>query len=125
MSSIPIGSIAVSPEVARFVDTRRAVVDAASTDFTDVSAVVLSTVDLNNGVGSRLKATGFGLPVFVVAGPAADIDLDLHGVTGVLASEDQNAEFFGHMVETAASKYDKDVLPPFFGALARYERRGF
>ncbi len=125
IAKIPVGSIAVSPEIARFFDTRRGVVDAGNTDFTNVSAVVLSTLDLNNGVGSRLRATGFGLPVFVVAGPELDIDLDVHGLAGVLASDDQNAEFFGQMVETAASRYDSEVLPPFFGALARYERRGF
>ena len=95
------------------------------TDFTDVSAVVLSAQDLTNGIGSRLRATGFGLPVFVVADADQNVDLDVHGLSGVLASDDQNAELFGNMVETAASHYDEAVLPPFFAALARYERRGY
>ena len=125
MSSRPEGSIAVNPQVARFVNTRREVVNVVDTDFTDVSAVVLSAGDLTNGVVSRLQATGFNLPLFVVAGPDQSVDLDLHGVTGVLASDDQNAGFFGDMVETAASKYDEEALPPFFGALSRYERRGY
>jgi ornithine decarboxylase len=125
MGPRPEGSIAVNLEVARFVDTRRAVVDVGSTDFTDVSAVVLSAEDLGNGVVSRLRETGFDLPLFVVTGPEANVDLDVHGVTGVLASDDQNAEFFGRMVETSAAKYDETVLPPFFGALSRYERRGY
>jgi ornithine decarboxylase len=124
MASRPEGSIAVNPEVARFVNTRRAIVDLSSTDFTDVSAVVLAAGDLTNGVVSRLRATGFELPLFVVADAEESVDLDVHGVTGVLASDDQNAAFFGDMVETAASKYDDEALPPFFGALARYERRG-
>jgi ornithine decarboxylase len=119
------GSIAVNPAVARFVDTERAVVDVAHTNFTDVSAVVLSEQDLGNGIASKLRSTGFGLPVFVVSGPDGDIDLDVHGITGVLASDENNSEFFGRMVETAALKYDKQVLPPFFGALASYERRGY
>jgi ornithine decarboxylase len=100
-------------------------VDPNTSDFTDVSAVVLAARDLSNGVVARLEATGFGLPLFVVAGPGERGDLEVHGVTGVLASDDQNAEFFGDMVETAASKYDEEALPPFFGALARYERRGY
>ena len=125
MTLRPTGSIAVNPAVTRFVDTRREVVDVGDTDFTDVSAVVLSAEDLGNGVVSRLEATGFDLPLFVVSGPDQDVDLDVHGVTGVLASDDQNADFFGRMVETAAAKYDKEVLPPFFGALAGYERRGY
>ena len=125
MSSRPEGSIAVNPQVARFVDTRREVVDVADTDFTEVSAVVLAAGDLGNGVVTRLRATGFDLPLFVVADPGQSVDLDVHGITGVLASDGENAEFFGDMVETAASKYDDEVLPPFFGALSRYERRGY
>ena len=97
---------------------RRAIVDVGSTDFTDVSAVVVAAHDLNNGVVTRLRATGFDVPLFVVADPDENVDLDVHGVTGVLASDDQRADFFGDMVETAASRYDDEVLPPFFGALA-------
>ncbi len=119
------GTIAVNPAVARFVDTEREVVDPQDTDFTDVSAVVLSASDVNDGVVSRLEATGFGLPVFVVSEPEHGVDLDVHGITGVLASDEQNAEFFGRVVETAALKYDGEVLPPFFGALASYERKGY
>jgi ornithine decarboxylase len=121
----PEGAIAVNLDVARFVDTRRQVVDVGNTDFTDVSAVVLAAEDLSNGIVSRLEATGFDLPLFVVTGPEDDVDLDVHGVTGVLASDEQNADFFGRMVETSAAKYDEAVLPPFFGALSRYERRGY
>ena len=43
MTSRPEGTIAVNQAVARFVDTRRQVIDIAATDFTDVSAVVLAT----------------------------------------------------------------------------------
>lgn len=125
MSASPEGCIAVNPTVARFVDTRRAVVDVGDTDFTDVSAVVLTAADLDNGVATRLDETGFGLPVFVVSGPGDDVDLDVSGVTGVLATDDHNAEFFGRIVETAALKYDEAALPPFFGALASYERQGY
>jgi ornithine decarboxylase len=121
----PQGSIAVNPDVARFVDTQRAIVDLRNTNFTDVSAVVLSAADLANGVVPKLAETGFDLPVFVVAEPTDTIDLDVHGIAGVLARDDENAELFGRMVETAAAAYDDDVLPPFFGALTRYERRGY
>jgi ornithine decarboxylase len=125
MRTSPEGSIAINPDIARYVDTKRSVVDVAHTNFTDVSAVVLSAQDVGDGVASTLDDTGFGLPVFVVSGPDDDVDLDIHGITGVLASDDHNAAFFGRMVETAATKYDTTVLPPFFGALASYERRGY
>jgi ornithine decarboxylase len=125
MSHTREGTIAVNPSVARFVETRRGVVDVHDSDLAGVSAVVVTAADLANGVGERLRKTGLGLPVFVVTGPEEGVDLDVHGVTGVLAREEDNAEFFGRMVETAAAKYDTEVLPPFFGALAAYERRGY
>lgn len=100
-------------------------VDVGDTDYTDVSAVVLSSQDLDDGIAAELTANGFGLPVFVVAGPDDDVALDVHGITGVLASDAHNAAFFGRMVETAAVKFDEAVLPPFFGALASYERQGY
>ena len=119
------GAIAVNPSIARYVQTQREVVDVHDSDFTDVSAVVIAAADLHNGIAEKLHDAGFGVPVFVVAGPEQETDLDLHGISGVLASEDQNAEFQGRIVETAASKYDEQALPPFFGQLAAYERRGY
>lgn len=125
MTARPRGPIAVSPGVAGFVKSRRDIVDVADTDFTDVSAVVLSPADLSNGVVRRLQATGFDLPVFVVAGGDEDVNLDLHRITGVLARDMERADFFGDMVDTAAAAYDDEVLPPFFGALTRYERHAY
>jgi ornithine decarboxylase len=125
MSAQPEGAIAVNPAVVRFVQTSRRIVDIADTDFTDVSAVVLSPADLESGVFERLRASGFGVPVFVVCGADETVDLSAHRIDGVFSREDQNAEFFGRMLETAASEYDEKVLPPFFGTLARYERRGY
>jgi ornithine decarboxylase len=125
MSTRPEGAIAVNPAVARFVDTRREVIDIADTDFTDVSAVVLAPEDLENGVVEPLRSSGFRVPVFVVSGPNDEVDLAAHRIAGVLSRESRNAEFFGRMVETAAAAYDDEVLPPFFAALARYERRGY
>jgi hypothetical protein len=57
MSIRPEGAIAVNPAVARFVETRRRVVDVMETDFTDVSAVVLSPANLQDGVVERLAAS--------------------------------------------------------------------
>ena len=124
MASLPEGRIAANPDVVRYIKTHREIVDVGDTDFTDVSAVVLAAADLGNGVVPRVRAAGFAVPVFVVAGPDEPVDLDLHGITGVLASDEQRADLFGDMVETAASRYDEQVLPPFFEALARYERHG-
>jgi ornithine decarboxylase len=121
----PEGSIAVNPDVARYVDTGRDVVDVQATDLAEVSAVVLAADDLSDGIVCQLAAFGFNLPLFHVAGPEDDVDLDIHGVTGVLSSDNTSAELFGRTVETSATKYDQEVLPSFFGALTQYERRGY
>jgi ornithine decarboxylase len=119
------GSIAVNPSIAQFVETTRAVVDVRDVNLAEASAVVLAAEDLQNGIVERIKQTGFDVPVFVVTDPDEGVDLDVDGVSGVLATDPQNAAFFGRMVETAAARYDEDVLPPFFGALASYQRKGY
>jgi ornithine decarboxylase len=119
-----VGKVAINPEVWQFVRTGRTVVNFSDTDLTDVSAVVLSMKDLENGVARDIAATGFGLPVFVVAEPGQVIDGDFHELAGVLSCDTMNAEFFGKIVDTAADKYDSAVLPPFFGELVHYESRG-
>jgi len=118
------GAVAINPEIARFVRTSREVVDLRDSDFTDVSAVVLAARDLRNGIVDQLTANGFGVPVFVVADNGDGVNLDVHGLAGVLAADEGNAEFFGNMVDAAAARYDEELLPPFFGALTRYKRQG-
>lgn len=117
------GSIAIDPGVAPFVDIERELVSLADTDFTDVSAVVLSAGDARAGMVGEIAANGFGVPVFVVGD--TDEHLDVHGVAGVLPSDAGDAGYSGRVVERAAARYDERVLPPFFGALAAYERRGY
>jgi len=56
VASRPEGSIAVNPEVARFVNTRRAIVDLGNTEFTDVSAVALAARDLTVSLVCSSKA---------------------------------------------------------------------
>jgi hypothetical protein len=80
-----VGKVAINPEVWQFVRTGRTVVNFSDTDLTDVSAVVLSMKDLENDEARDIAATGFGLPVFVVAEPGRVIDSDFHELVGVLS----------------------------------------
>jgi ornithine decarboxylase len=125
MSTAMHGKIASSASAAGSFVTDRDVVDARETDFTDVSAVVLSADDIRDGYRAKVEATRFHLPVFAVLDPHSAGLEKFDGLTGVLQEGESNTEFFGKQIETAAAKFDLDVLPPFFGALMRYERTGY
>ncbi|MDK6900543.1 Orn/Lys/Arg decarboxylase N-terminal domain-containing protein, partial [Streptococcus agalactiae] len=51
-----------------FVPTDREVVRVEDTDYTDVSVVILEGEDLTNGTLQEITETGWGIPVFTVAG---------------------------------------------------------
>ena len=126
MASRPEGSIAVNPEVTRFVNTRRAMVDVGNTDFTDVSAVVVAAHDLNNGVVSRLRATGFRPAAVRRRGPRGRVLISTcTGSPACWRVTIRTRSSSAIWSRPLRPKYDDDALPPFFGALARYERRGY
>ncbi|NIF49497.1 ornithine decarboxylase [Enterobacter sp. Ap-1006] len=105
--------IAASHDVAALLSTHREVVTLDETDFTDVAAVVISVADSRSGILALLKRTGFNLPVFIFSETAVD---GLPAVTGVIAGKAQDYL----ELETAASGYEEDLLPPFFNTLTKY-----
>ncbi|WP_336983840.1 MULTISPECIES: ornithine decarboxylase [unclassified Cedecea] len=105
--------IAASHDVAALLSTHREVVTLDETDFTDVAAVVISVADSRSGILALLKRTGFNLPVFIFSEAAVD---GLPAVTGVIAGKAQDYL----ELETAASGYEEDLLPPFFNTLTKY-----
>ncbi|SMG59162.1 ornithine decarboxylase [Cedecea sp. NFIX57] len=105
--------IAASHDVAALLSTHREVVTLDETDFTDVAAVVISVADSRSGILALLKRTGFNLPVFIFSETAVD---GLPAVTGVITGKAQD----DLELETAASDYEEDLLPPFFNTLTRY-----
>ncbi|WP_312741487.1 ornithine decarboxylase [Cedecea neteri] len=105
--------IAASHDVAALLSTHREVVTLDETDFTDVAAVVISVADSRSGILALLKRTGFNLPVFMFSETAVD---GLPEVTGVITGKAQDYL----ELETAASDYEEDLLPPFFNTLTRY-----
>ena len=125
MTTFAEGKIAASPSTVGVFDTGRAVVDVNDTDFTDIAAVVLSTDDAKGPMKLQVQATRFGLPVFAVLDRGSKGLADLDGLTGVLQAGAADSEFFGKQVETAAAKFDNQVLPPFFGELVKYQRAGY
>ena len=105
--------IAASHDVAALLSTHREVVTLADTDFTDVAAVVISIADSRSGILALLKRTGFNLPVFIFSESSVE---GLPEVTGVISGKAQ--DFLE--LETAASDYEEDLLPPFFNTLSKY-----
>lgn len=105
--------IAASHDVAALLSTHREVVTLDDTDFTDVAAVVISVADSRSGILALLKRTGFNLPVFIFSETAVE---GLPAVAGVIAGKAQDYL----ELETAASDYEEDLLPPFFNTLSKY-----
>ncbi|WP_435952179.1 ornithine decarboxylase [Dryocola sp. BD626] len=105
--------IAASHDVVATLSTHREVVALDSTDFTDVAAVVLSAADSRSGILALLKRTGFNLPVFLASATQPD---DQSAFTGVITGRAQDYL----ELETAATEYEEDLLPPFFDTLTKY-----
>ncbi|HHF0153827.1 TPA: ornithine decarboxylase [Enterobacter roggenkampii] len=109
--------IAVSRELLSTVSTHREKVTLDSTDFTDVAAVVMTTTESRSGILALLKRTGFHLPVFIFSQEPTEV---LDGATAVISGKAQ--EFLE--LETAASRYEENLLPPFFDTLSQYVEMG-
>ena len=109
--------IAVSRELLSTVSTHREKVTLDNTDFTDVAAVVMTTAESCSGILALLKRTGFQLPVFIFSQEHTDVP---DGATAVISGKAQ--EFLE--LETAASRYEENLLPPFFDTLSQYVEMG-
>ncbi|MBT1866998.1 ornithine decarboxylase [Enterobacter asburiae] len=109
--------IAVSRELLSTVSTHREKVTLDSTDFTDVAAVVITTAESRSGILALLKRTGFHLPVFIFSQEPTDVP---DGATAVISGKAQ--EFLE--LESAASRYEENLLPPFFDTLSQYVEMG-
>ena len=109
--------IAVSRELLSTVSTHREKVTLDSTDFTDVAAVVITTAESRSGILALLKRTGFHLPVFIFSQEPTDVP---DGATAIISGKAQ--EFLE--LETAASRYEENLLPPFFDTLSQYVEMG-
>ncbi|HKN05767.1 MAG TPA: ornithine decarboxylase [Buttiauxella sp.] len=105
--------IAASHDVVATLETHREVVSLDSTDFTDIAAVVLSAADSRSGILALLKRTGFSIPVFLAADDWAG---EQEGITGLITGKEQDYL----ELETAASGYEENLLPPFFDTLTKY-----
>lgn len=109
--------IAASHDVVACLSTHREVVTLDNTDFTDVAVVVVSVADSRSGILTLLKRTGFNLPVFLFSPEQV---APLPGTEGVITGKAQ--DFLE--LETAACRYEENLLPPFFDTLSQYVEMG-
>ncbi|MDA5544847.1 ornithine decarboxylase SpeF [Yersinia rochesterensis] len=118
-------NIAASTSAIPCFETQREVVDVLHTDFTDVAAVVLSVQDINNDVIESIHSLGLDIPIFAAVCCEEELNTDvLPSLNGVFELCGDNTDFYGKQLESAAEKYEKELLPPFFNTLKKYVEMG-
>lgn len=114
--------IAYTAESKKYFSTNRNQVLAEHTDYTDVAAVVATDLDVN--IINDVYNTKFGIPVFVVLKNADKLHSELaKKVYRVIDASDLDTNLYTREIETAASQYEENILPPFFKALSNYVER--
>lgn len=114
--------VAVSANLDGVFESVREQVPVQGADWTEVSAVVLSTADLQAGKLEEVEALHLGIPVFAVADGATELPVGrLHAV---IDTNPTNKAFYGRQVDNASQKYEEKLLPPFFGSLEQYVQAG-
>ncbi|OWF76567.1 ornithine decarboxylase, partial [Yersinia rohdei] len=118
-------NIAASTSAISCFESQREIVDVLHTDFTDIAAVVLSVQDINNGVIDSIHALGLEIPIFAAVCCEEELNTDvLPSLNGVFELCGDNTDFYGKQLESAAEKYEKELLPPFFNTLKKYVEMG-
>lgn len=118
-------NIASSVSAIPCFESQREIVDVLHTDFTDIAAVVLSVQDINNGVIDSIHALGLEIPIFAAVCCEEELNTDvLPSLNGVFELCGDNTDFYGKQLESAAEKYEKELLPPFFSTLKKYVEMG-
>ena len=115
---------AVSNEAHPYIKTNRTVVNINNTDFVDVA--VVAVMDNQTDLIKKVTDTKFNIPIFVLTrdtNNVSDVVMDkAYGIVDI--SNNYNKLLYERKMEEAATKYEKNVLPPFFGALKSYVERG-
>ena len=114
--------VAVSANLDGVFESVREQVPVQGADWTEVSAVVLSTADLQAGKLEEVEALHLGIPVFAVAD--GTMELPVGRLNAVIDTNPTNKAFYGRQVDNTAQKYEEKLLPPFFGSLEQYVQAG-
>lgn len=95
------------------------------TDFSDVAAIVITDAD-HEEVLSNPLIEALRIPVFLIKKDAnSNVKPEFVGkITRVIDGNEVNYELYVKQIEAAAKKYEEEMLPPFFRALADYVEDG-
>lgn len=115
--------IACTPAAAKYFTTKRKTVSPGLSDFTDVAAAVLTSEDA--AFIAKIDATCFKIPVFLIKTDDDEFDEDELGtVYRIMDTDHFDKKLYSRQIEAAATAYETNLLPPFFGALKNYVEEG-
>lgn len=115
--------IACTEAAARYFTTKRKTVSPVSSDFTDVAAAVLTSEDAP--LIKKIDATCFKIPVFLIkTDDEDDEDIEIGSVYRIMDTDHFDKKLYSRQIEAAAAQYERNLLPPFFGALKEYVEEG-
>lgn len=115
--------IACTPAAAKYFSTKRKTVNPSLSDFTDVAAAVLTSEDTQ--LIQKIDATCFKIPIFLIKTDDDAFDDDEIGsVYRIMDTDHFDKKLYSRQIEAAASQYETNLLPPFFGALKDYVEEG-
>ncbi|MDY3114486.1 MAG: ornithine decarboxylase SpeF [Sutterella sp.] len=102
----------------------RQVVDFDQADFTEVSAVVMTASEAQQGKLAKVKESALDLPV-IIKNDLCEVPNELFGqVVSVIDDKASDKGLYGRQIDAAAQKYEDKILPPFFGSLVEYVKQG-
>lgn len=97
----------------------RETVMVKDSDFTDAAAVVMT--DHDEGILDNPRVEAFGIPVFlIITNSQGAEDSVLGKVFSIIDLNSLSQTFYKKQIESAASRYEAQILPPFFKSLMDY-----
>ncbi|MCL2127566.1 MAG: ornithine decarboxylase [Treponema sp.] len=116
--------IAATGNARQHFSTDRGIVDAETTDFSDVAAVVAMQDEAK--LLKAAAATKFNIPLFVFTEDSATLDTDIMTLVSHILDlkNPYNKNLYERIIESAAADYEARLLPPFFKALKDYVDTG-
>lgn len=121
--------IATSEEARDYFNSNRDIFSIydSSTNFIDVGAIILMDYEIDS-VGS-VKEEKLGIPVVVVTNyenvnnKHSQDNINLESVDFIIDINNLNIDYVSKKIEYLISKYEKNILPPFFNTLVNYSER--
>lgn len=102
----------------------REIIHTCETDYTDVAAVVITESDTDVLKNEMIQA--FKIPVLLIKDSDTHVNDDIIGhVYRVIDLNETDHDFYTRQIESAASHYEENVLPPFFKDLEKYVENGY